>query len=41
MKIVITDKMYKFECMFKKEDEKDQEVRGGAVLSTGAYAVNT
>ncbi len=27
--------------MFKKEDEKDREVRGGEALSSGTYAVNT
>jgi hypothetical protein len=27
--------------VFKKEDKKDQEVRGGVALSIGTYGVNT
>ena len=29
------------QIVFKKEDEKNQEVQGGEAFSTGTYAFNT
>ncbi len=31
----------KLKAVFKKEDKKDQEVRGSVALSSGMYAFNT
>jgi len=35
------DMVIKYKCVFKKEDKKDREVRGGEALSNGTYAINT
>ena len=34
----IDSKISHYKCVFKKEDKKDQEVRGGAVSSSGMYS---